>query len=339
MSQPTPGDVYVNRPLTSFSTMIAPKLSKFKADQLAPVTPCENQDVMWYEFPKSYWWRDGMRLRAPGTRAVLTGYKLATRTAHIDVWALAHGIADQTRSNTSQTPIQLDRNATRLLTIAALMNREKSWAANFLVTGVWSTTLVGVAVGPTAGQFLQWNDAASTPIDDVEDAKAAMEAISGYEGNVLVMGKAVWRTLKSNAQILGRVAGGSTTRDPQLVTKELIARLFEVDELVVLEAIENTAAEVAPELVTLAAPNFTGTFIAGKAALLYYRDADGALDLESAQAMRTMTWRSYIANASGVRIKKFREEPIEQDTVEIQSAYKHVVVAKDLGVLFASVIA
>jgi len=339
--QPTPGDVFVNRPLTTFSTMISADSSAYQADQLAPLTPSDNQDVMWYEFPKSYWFRDGMRLRAPGTRAVMSGYKLTTRTAHLDVWAHAHPIADQTRANMgpNSAPINLDRNATRLLTNMERLNREKSWAATYFAAGVWSTTITGVPAAPGAGQVLQWNDAAATPINDIKAAKRVMKLLTGYIPNTLVMTDDVWDALSENPQILARINGGASARDPAMVTKELVAQLFGVSALIVVGAIENTANEMAPELITAFGSNFTGAFVHPRSALLYYRDASTALDLESAQAMRTMTWRQYIANASGVRIKKFREEPIESDVVEIQSAYKHVVVAPDLGILFSDVAA
>ena len=96
------------------------------------------------------------------------------------------------------------------------------------MTGVWGKEYTGVASAPVAGtSFLQWNDAASDPIVNVEEWKEYMLGITGFIPNTLVIGYQVFRMLKQNAVIYNRIK--YTNGDN--ITLDLLARLFEIDRM------------------------------------------------------------------------------------------------------------
>jgi hypothetical protein len=85
----------------------------------------------------------------------------------------------------------------------------------------------------------QWSaHATSDPVDDVEVAKEAVRAKTGRRANTVVMGAAVWKSLRNHPKVLDRIK--YTGRDS--ATKELLAQLFGVDKVEVGDAVYETAA-------------------------------------------------------------------------------------------------
>ena len=191
MYTPTPGDVHVNTPLTQISIAYLQSQDQFVAAQVCPVIPVTKQSDRYYVYNRGDFFRDQMQRRAPGTPAASVGYRLDnTPTYFADVWAEAKPIPDQLRGN-ADAVLNMDRDAVEFLS-QALIRREKIFAANLFTTGKWNTDMTGVASGPTASQFLQWNDPASNPIEDIRAGKLAIKQATGYPANSLVLSEPVW---------------------------------------------------------------------------------------------------------------------------------------------------
>lgn len=74
-----------------------------------------------------------------------------------------------------------------------------------------------------------WNDDANNPVKHVETGRESIADSIGAEPNTLVLSRAAFRAAKNNANVIERykhVQGG-------VVTKDMLAELFEVDNLVV----------------------------------------------------------------------------------------------------------
>ncbi len=328
MTAPTTSDVHVNRPLTGMSVAYMQKLSKFRADDVAPIMPVDKKSDAYFILTKNFWFQDKMRKRGVGARAIQAGYGVEQGSYLCDLWAFAKPIDDQVRANEDK-PLDSDRNAMQFVTRMERMNREKSFKTACWGTSIWTTDWLGntseSAYG--SGTLLQWDDPDSTPIDDMSAILETGEKLTGFTYNLVTMGKEVWKALKTNPQILDRISGGSTNAAPAKVTRQLVAELFEVDEIIVLEAVENTALE---------GSTFVGAYIFGKQMLVSYRDATAGI--ETATACRTICWKQYAGTANGTRILKWRDEPIHSDQVEVESAYVHKVIAPDLGLFVASLV-
>jgi hypothetical protein len=310
----------------------------FVAGQVFPSIPVPNKSDMYFVYNRGDFFRNNMALRAPGTPAVASGYKLATKTYITNVWALKKIIDDQIRAN-SDNPLQPDRDATFWLTQQSLVNRDVNWAAAYFTTGVWgtagSTDMVGVTGTPTGQQFLRWDASGSDPVNDILTQQLTIKQNTGLWPNTLVLGAWAYIKLLTNASIIDRLKYGQTAPGPVTVQTSDLEALFKVKRVLVMAGIQTASAENTQLDSDGTVPD-TFSFIAGKNALLAYAaDAPGIF---AASAGYTFNWTGLTgATAAGMRIKKFRWEVDAADHVEIESAYAFGQVGPDLGVFFSGV--
>lgn len=328
----TPSDVHVNRPLTNISVAMMQSASGFIADRIFPRVPVQKQSDLFTIYPSASWNRDEMKKRAPATETAGSGYDIAQSNYFCHVWGLHRDIDDQLRANADE-PLNLDREATSWITGKAMIRREVEWATQYFRTGAWTNEKVGVAAAPVAGQFLQWNDAASEPVKDVKAWKTEMLLRTGILPNVLVLGHQVYDALTENDAIIDRIKYGQTPGQPAQVTRQALAALFEIDRIEVMSAIVNTAPEETTGLVESNA--FIGD---GKSLLLAH--AAPTPGLMTPSAGYSFVWTGYAgAGAYGQRIMSYRMDNIKSDRVEIELAFTHEKVADALGTFARSVIA
>lgn len=321
-SQPGAGEVHVNRPLTNMSEAYIQSDDSFAAHRVFPVVRVNNQTDSYYSFPRGYFNKDEMAERAPGAEAVQGGYAVSTGSYNCKVYAYKHPIPRQVRANTD-SPLNSDRNATQFVTRKALIRREKLWVANYFATGKWTTDLTGTT------NFVKWDDAASTPVEDIRDQKRTIRESTGFEPNKLVLGRAVKDALVDHPDIVARISGSAGPGNPAIVTLAQLAALFEVEEVMVTNAVENTAAEGATA---------SHSFIAGKHALLTYANPAPAIEMPSGGY--TYAWAGYLGEnaANGQSITRWYEQSKKSDMVEIELAVDMKLVGADLGVFFSSAV-
>lgn len=339
---PSAGDVHVNRPLTAISIAFMQNPAGFVADQVFPTVPVQKQSDRYFTYSRADFNRDEMRKRAPGTESAGSGFRVdSTPSYFADVWALHKDVEDQIRAN-SDDPLNLDRDATLFLSQKAMINREVTWAANYFTTGVWTGSAVdvtGVAASPAGNTVLQWNDSNATPIVDVRLNADKIHLASGFRPNKLTLGRQVWSKLEDHGSITDRIKYGASPGAPAIVTKQAVAALMEIDSLLVMDAIKNTANESNSEN-TAGTPNAgeSNSFIGGKSALLVY--AAPSPSIMQPTGGYTFAWTGFMgAGSLGQRIKRFRMEHLESDRVEIQQAYAMKLVAPECGTFFTSIIA
>jgi hypothetical protein len=324
--QPGRSDVHVNRPLTNISLAFMQSQDVFVADRAFSNVPVAKQSDLYFTYDRGYFFRDEMQKRAPGTESAGASYAVSTESYRTHVWALHKDIADQLRSN-ADTPIAPDREATEFLTLQALISKEKNWTSQFFVTGIWTTEVTGVAGAPAGGQFQRWDEAASTPIEDVRLGIRTVQELTGRRPNRMVVSRPVYDALVDHPDIIGRIDRGQTA-GTALVLRANIAALFELDEILVMDSIENTAAEGAANV---------HAFIAGKHALLLFTPPSPGIMVPASGY--TFSWTGFLgAGALGTRIKRMRMEHLESDRVEIEMAFDHKLVSAELGYFFLTAV-
>lgn len=334
---PSPGDVHVNRPLTNIAVAYMQDDTKFVADKVFPNIPVTKQSDAYFVYERGAWNRDDMKDRAPGAESAGSSYDIDQNVYYARVKALHKDIPDQVVDNTDD-PINHDRDATNFVSFKALIHRELAFSSRYLKDGVWTFRIDGVGAGPTAkdaldpgsdanNNVLKWSDASSTPIEDVAAAATRMQLETGFRPNKFVVSRPVFDVLKNHPDIIARLDRGQTT-GAAMATRESIAALFEVDELLVMEGIYNAAKQGQPE---------ANAFIAGKTALLIYAAPTPGLLVPSAGY--TFSWTGRFGNSQqGVRIKRFRIESREVTRVEAQQSFDQKVIGADLGVFFKDII-
>ena len=338
-TSPSRGDVHVNSPLTNISVAYLQSADNFVADKVFPIIPVTKQSDAYYTYDRGEFNRDDMQERGPATESAGGTYNLSNDTYYARVYAFHRDIPDQVRNN-ADGPIQLDREATEFVTHKALIRREIAWASTFFAAGapgdVWTWVADGDAsrsasFDPTDGannNLVRWNDASSTPIEDVRMLKRYVLESTGFLPNSLTLGRATFDALIDHPDIVGRLDRGQTI-GPAMANKEALAALFEVEEVNVMDSIQNTAKEGATA---------SHSFIGGKHALLTYRPRNPGLLTPSAGY--TFNWTGQTGSGNdGLRIKRFRMENLSSDRVEIEMAFDQKLIGADLGALFNGIVA
>jgi hypothetical protein len=269
-----------------------------------------------------------MQERAPGTESAGNGYEIDnTPTYFATVRAFHKDIPDQIRAN-SDSVLQPDRDATIFVTQKALIRREVTFASRYFQPGVWNYGVTGVSSAPAGGQFLQWDQAGSTPIEEMRAAKRVVQEATGFKPNIALMGKIVFDILIDHPEFIDRIKYNFAQGVAAVANEQIIAQLFGLDEVLVMEAVYNTAPRGEPE---------NSQFIGGPHVLLAYRTKSPGLMQPSCGY--TFSWNGWMgATGMGHRIKTFRMEHLESDRCEVQMAYDQKVVGADLGYFFANAV-
>lgn len=321
---PTSSDVHINQPLTTVSVAYIQSADSFIADKVFPKVPVQKQSDYFYRWSKSGWRRTDVKRRAPATETPGVGWNHTTDSYFTHVYGVHKDIDDQLRAN-ADSIFRLDRDATEFITNQHLLKRDLDWTARYMQSGVWATQKTGVVGVPAANQFLRWDEAGSDPIGDVSWWVIDFRRISGFAPNICIMGAYVMAALKQHPDIIDRIK--YTQRG--VVTEDLIATLFDIDELYVSYATHAVGPETgdAVEEDALASFNFIGP---GSDVLFAF--APKSPSLQTPSAGYTFTWAGYLGgNAEGIRIKRFRMEAIASDRIEAEQTYDMKVVCPDMG--------
>jgi hypothetical protein len=299
----------------------------FIADRVFPILPVSKQTDKYFQIPKGDWFRDEMQKRAPGALSAQRTHNVSTDSYSCDVWALHEMLADQVRAN-YDSPLQADREITEGLSQAGMIRKELQWVSDYFGSGKWTLDQTGVdSASPAANQVGRWDRADSTPIEDVRAGKRRVQARTGFRPNKLVIGREVYDALLDHPDIVGRLDRGQTT-GAAIVMRQNLAALFELDEVLVMDSVVNSAVEGATDSID---------FIGGKSALLVY--AAPAPGLYTPSAGYTFSWTGLLGSgALGMRMKRIRDEKRESDMLEIQMAFDQKLVHADLGQFFITIV-
>ena len=333
MPLPSNSDVHVNSVLTNMSVNYIQDQTSFIADKVFPNVPVLKQSDRYYEYDRGDFNRDEMTVRAPGTESAGGGFKLKnSSTYYAPVYAYHKDLDDQTLAN-ADSVLNLDKSAVDYVTMKALIKRENTWVTDYFAASKWTNDFSGVSSGSGTDTFVQWDQAASTPIEDVRAAKTTVAESTGFDPNKLVLGRAVYDSLVDHADVVDRVKYGQTSGSPAMASANTLAQLFEVEEVLVAKAIKNTGTES-----NTFEGNNSHSFIAGKHALLAY--AAPAPSLETPSAGYTFSWTGYTgATNMGMRIKRFYMDSLSATRVEAEMAFDTKLIAADLGYFFGSAVA
>ena len=318
MPNPTPGSIHRDGFLTDVSVAYIQSSTKFVADRVFPRVPVQKQSDIVATYNQGDFLRDEVEKRQAGDSAVQIGYRTSSTSYIADEWAAEHAIDDQVRAN-ADVPYDPAADGTRFLTQKMLIKREREWVTNFFSTGaLWTgSSDGGDLIGGT--DFVRWSNAASTPIEDVHNQQARIEAATGYLPNKLTINRQVWFDLKNHPDIVDRVKHTSG----EAVSTDIVARLMGLDDLLVAAGIRNTAAE------GLAA---SGAYLAGDDALLVY--APSSPSLLTPSGGYTFVWSGLLGSNEGQVVERYRDDKRVSDIIRIRAAWAQKRIAPSVGVFF-----
>ena len=316
---PDRSDLHIDKALTNMSVQYLQDESNFIAGQVFPMVPVQKQSDRYFVYKKEDWFRDDAQERAPGTESAGGDYDIDnTPTYFCRKYAFHKDVFEEDRAN-ADDPLTPDEDAVAFVTDKILLNKENNWARTFFKTGVWGTDLQGAAA-VAAGKVVYWDDYAnSSPIEDITAASTAQAEVTGKRPNTIVMGRRAYDALKNHPDFLDRVK----YTQKGVVTTDLIAQMFDVDRVLVANAIQNTAKK---------GQQAAMSFILGNHVLLCY--TTNAPRLKTATAGYTFVWTGLMgSNALGGRINRFSmpQLGIGTERIECELAYDMKVIAADMG--------
>jgi hypothetical protein len=317
MGNPTLSSAHIDRTLSQISTAYWQDPLDFAAPQVAPEIGVSNKTDKYWTFDKNDALRDKALERAPGTESAGGGFRLSTDSYNVKVYAWHVDLPDQTLAN-ADDGLDLEAAAARYCTDVIRRAYEADFIATELATSVWTTDLAGTT------NFVKWSSDASTPIEDIETNRLAVRKITGRNPNTLVLGPTVYSRLKNHPDFIERIRYNSA----ESVTRDLMARFFEVDRIIVVDATNATNLE-----------NETAAYdwMASDVALLaYVAPSPGRM---TPSALYTFTWDEVSdGSATAIGTYKFEMPWLRVTRIESQLAWDIKVVGADLGVFFNDVL-
>lgn len=323
------GSLNVDTFLTTYSESWLQDETNFISNAAATPIPVSQQSGSYMTLPRSYWLRDEMAPRPLGGAPVQASYGVGRGTYSVDEYALEAFVDDKQRQQSNLPGLNLDLNATRLLTSKAALRRERAWATEFFKTGVWTSNYTGVAAAPTGSQFLQWNQAGSNPIRDILRFKTAIGLGTGKQPNTMVVGINVHNWLLQSEYILNLIR--YTQRG--VITNDLLASLFGVERYSVAQAVYNSAQEK----VTPDAENIQ-YIVDANAVWIGYIERTASMDAPTAVAL--FMWTDLLPGTSslGTVITRGRDARAYTDFFHVRQAFQFKAVAPDLGAFLSSAV-
>ena len=317
MAEITTRDVHIDALLTNIS--LGYSNPNYIADTIAPLVPVQKQSDLIPAYDQSHWFRNLAALRAPGTPSQRGGFTLSNTSYVCRNYAWGFNLADEVRDNTD-SPYNMDRDATLYVTDKIQMNREANFATNYFTTGVWTGDKTGAATG---GDFLWFSDTQANPITTILTYMDEVEGRIGREPNKLVLGKKTWLAIMQNPNVLQRTVYGGNNTVPAMINLQAFAAMVGLpsDGVLIGRAIQTVTQE------GIAEASVVYNRIWGPDALLLYVPPTPSLFTPA--AMYTFVWQR-VPNALQY-IRRFREEDRMMDVIEGHSYYDQRVTVPRAG--------
>jgi hypothetical protein len=249
-------------------------------------------------------------IRQDGTPANMIEWSASTSSYTVFEHALKDVITETMMDNTD-APLNLEIDTTEYLVDKILLRQEYEASKLCFTTTTWgnNTTLT------TANSFA-YNTTTSAPIALVLSATSVIVANSGKRPNKIVMGWDVFKVARENPNIYNRIQ----YVERAIITENLLAALFDVDQVLVGSAIiDSTKEGIAASM----------GYVWGSDVLVGYFDPNPGLKKVTAAVNFRVAKKG-----TPFRVKKWFDEEIEGNYIEVQSKFKPKAVATSCAYLF-----
>lgn len=235
-----PRELHVDQHLTNLAINYRPQ--NFIADQIAPIVPVMKQRDTYPVFSRFEAFSTEDTRRAPGTQAKKITRSVGSSFYQAENYALGSDITIEDMANMDDAyRFELEVNKSRYLMTKLGLDYEKrvlTLAANTTaVNTVFVCNSIWLASGGAAGQN------AGDPIAQIFQMKEYMQGLTGQAPNSILIGWRAHARMMRNYHVRNFIKG--TNNGGGLVTRDVLAPLFEVDKYLVSDALWHTANEAA----------------------------------------------------------------------------------------------
>lgn len=219
------------------------------ARSIFPICPVQLSADSYYVFELEDLLRDGWQKKPAYGKVMPTVIGEHTDTYNVEVYQMIMGVDEirETDVQRRQGPAFANNSRmkqTKVIAEQANIHLDVAFANSFFHEGAWKDVRAGVdTTTPSDDQFIKFSSDNSDPIDYVTTLKQEMLEKTGREPNRIAMGPDVFKALRKHPAILDRIKYGGTSANPAQVTKNVLAQLFEMDKISVMQSIHNRAKQ------------------------------------------------------------------------------------------------
>lgn len=277
------------------------------------------QSAKYAVWDKGDWMRSEAQKRAEGTPAKEGGNRVSSDQYFAEVYALRTLLTERAVARASVNSIELERVKTRWISEQLLLKRDLVYQDKIFKTGLWTanTEQTGVAAGPGANQFLQWDVSGSSPLTDLINYIDSGRTAIGRTFNTMTTTHPVWNILRTHpdfVDLFKHTAGG-------LPNEEKLASVLGLENVIIGGTVQNTAAEGQTAVMA---------DVFGKDVLLSYIDQNP--DETKPTAVTGFSWSEFDKmTPEGASVRKYREDSLQGDWLEGEAAFDFKITANDAG--------
>ena len=302
------GSVRNNIALTNLS--IQYKNAEYIAGQFVKDIPVIKDNDKYFIYNDDYRLPD--TYRANKALANMYTFGVSTSTYSVNQHALKDIITNTDRENTD-SPLDLDRDTVELLTDKLMLRYEYDCHSLLFTTTTFSNNAT-----LTSNTSWLYHTVTSAPIQNVLSASSYIIQQSGKTPNVGVTNIDVYMALRENPNVYGRIQ----YVERAILTKEILAALFDIDQLYVGSAIIDAALEGNTASKSLI---WGGHFLLG-----YFDPSPGLRKVTAAANFRVTEF------GTPMSVKKWFDEDVDGDYIEVRTKYKAQAIATLCGYLIKS---
>lgn len=318
---------HIDRALTNMSVAYMQGADAFIADKVFPKIPVQKQSDTYFAYSKSDFFRNEVQERGRAAESAGGNFHIKEMDPYYcRKYAFHYDITKEERVNYDK-PINVELDATAWLGQKMLLKREALFADKFFKAGIWGTDYV--ANGTTKKY---WDDPYADPVSVINDAAIDMAKNTGKKPNFIIMAPDVYNKLRNHDSIIDRIK----YTQKGIVTKDLIASLFEVDEIHIPWAIYNNGPNT---------PGFDATkedmkFMYTGQMLLGYKASRPSLKEPSAGYIFTWAGLEGADAAYGSRMVRIRLDMLGLGTerFEMEMAFDQKLICSDVGMFFTNML-
>lgn len=319
MPNPLVSSVHVDAALTGMSVAYLQDQRNFVARRVFPVVNVQHRSDKYFVYNQADFLRDSVQLRAAGTESAAADYRLSTATYTAERYALHKDIADEIRFNADEA-IDPERDATEFLMQKMLIHEDRKFAQDFMKTGVWDNNKNG-----STADFTQFTVSSTDIVSTMDGWGDTIHRGTGKRPNTLVLSRDVYSVFKNNATILESIK--YTQRG--IATPELLAELFNLDQVIVCDSVYNTAAEGQTAAYDFAVGEDSSFPNSG---LLCYVNPNPSILAPSAGY--SFVWTPYADAAGGAVMKSFYMDQLASDRIEAEMYWDQKAVSSACALFF-----
>lgn len=314
-----------NNYLTNMSVAYFQPDDWFVSPFVFPILPVQLSTSYYYIFDKGDLARDNVQRKPEFGKVtpMMFGSKQELYNCEVDQIIVGIDQISTLNYQRSAAPGIIDprRAKVRIATEQLKLHMDRVFADGYFKSGAWTNEWAGVTTTPSGKQFYKFSDSNCDPVKFIGDRRVEMMREGRRKPNVLALGVEAYEALKNNASILDRVKYSGSTANPATINANVLAQLFEIDRVVVLNSTYNKGGYGSTNM----------DFVCdSKGALLAYAAPNPAIDEVSAGY--TFAW-DMLGNGQYLAFDQYEgEKGTHTEFIEGLTSYTSKKVCDELGV-------